>query len=110
MTSSPSSLPPNLVGSILQSHLTQRKTSVTQDSARDEQVNAAQRQSKAIDERDTTVETSDEDTRISPDSQGSGGQGREFTSPEDAAEPVLEDDTDRENEDADGIRHIDIEV
>ena len=110
MTSSPSSLPPNLVGSILQSHLTQRKTSITQDSTRDEQVNAAKRQSKAIDERDTTVETSDEDTRISPDSQGSGGQGRAFSSPEDAAEPLLEDNTDQEGKDADEIRHIDIQI
>ncbi|NLX13234.1 MAG: hypothetical protein GXY44_06205 [Phycisphaerales bacterium] len=110
MTSSPSSLPPNLVGSILQSHLTQRKTSITQDSARDEQVNAAQRQSKAIDERDTTVETSDEDTRISPDSQGSGGQGRAFTSPEDTAEPFLEEQAVQADDDADEIQHIDIQI
>ncbi len=110
MTSSPSSLPPNLVGSILQSHLTQRQTSVTQDSARAEQVNAAQRQSKAIDEADTTVETTDEDTRISPDSQGGGGQGRAFSSPENEAELLREDDSSRENEDADELRHIDIQV
>lgn len=102
-----STLPPNLVGPILQSNLTQRKAAQIQDSERNQRTNADRRQTKAIDEQDSTVETTDNDTQVHSDAEGSGSQGRPFT---ETPEPETPADEFEHNPDDDHGQHIDLEA
>jgi len=78
-----SSVPPNLVGPILQSHATQRQASDVRRAETTQQERAERLQHLATDKHDSTVETTDGDTQVHPDAEGSGGnQGRSFTEPE----------------------------
>ncbi len=81
-----SAMPPNVVGSVLQSHLTQHQVSVVRDTQESERDNASRRQASAVDEKDTTVGTTDTDTQVHTDAEGTGSQGRAFSSPEEEAE------------------------
>lgn len=78
-----SSLPPNIAGSILQSNLTQRQVSQVREKDRTQQHHAERQNIDAIDEKDSTVETSDDDTRVDTNAEGSGSMGRAFTENED---------------------------
>ncbi len=102
-----SSVPPNLVGPILQSGLVQRQVSKVRDNERAAQVNADRSQNLAIDEKDTTVETTDNDTQVHTDAEGGGSQGRAFTEPEENEEQGA---LDEERPDGDHGRHIDLEA
>ena len=97
-----STLPPNVVGSVLQSNLAQRQVSTIRDGEDSQRVMANRRQAATIDEKDTTVGTADTDTQIHTDAEGSGSQGRAFSEPQeegleqDAAESgLLTDDEGR---------------
>jgi type IV secretory pathway TrbL component len=79
-------LPPNMVGSVLQSHLAQHQVSVARETEESQRDNASRRQASAADERDTTVGTTDTDTQIHSDAEGTGSQGRAFNSPEEEVE------------------------
>ncbi len=81
-----SAMPPNVVGSVLQSHLAQHQVSAVRETEESQRDNASRRQASALDERDTTVGTTDTDTRIHSDAEGAGGQGRAFSSPEEETE------------------------
>ncbi len=80
-------MPPNVVGSVLQSHMAQHQVSATRETEESQRDNASRRQASAVDERDTTVGTTDTDTQIHSDAEGTGSQGRAFSSPEEEAEP-----------------------
>ena len=102
-----SSVPPNIVGPILQSNLAQRQVSGVRDNERAQQTNADQKQSAAINEKDSTVETTDNDTEVYADAEGQGSQGRAFTEPDqDEEEQQPEDDS----PDADQGQHIDFQA
>jgi len=101
-----SSLPPNLVGPILQSHLAQRQVSNVRNTERSQQINAERQQTAAIDEKDTTVETTDNDTAVHSDAEGQGSQGRAFTAPEEPEEPQSEPSS----PDEDQGQHIDLQA
>ncbi len=102
-----SGVPPNAIGSVLQSHLTRRTVSNVRDNEKNQEASATNRQNRAIDEKDTSIDTGDDNTRISSDAQGSGGQGRAFSSSEEEnTEQNLPDD----QQDQDGLQHIDIEA
>mgnify|MGYP006908280442 CR=1 FL=1 len=77
-----SAVPPNLVGPVLQSHLTQRQVQNVRSSEENQKASAAQRGGMATEEKDTTVETTDNDTQVYTDSEGTGSQGRAFSEPE----------------------------
>ena len=77
-----SAVPPDFVGPILQSHLAQRQVSNIRNTERAQQVHAERQQTAAIDEKDTTVETTNGDTAVHTDAEGQGSQGRAFTTPE----------------------------
>jgi hypothetical protein len=85
-----SAVPPNYVGPILQSGLTQREVSRVRDNDRAQADYAARRQSSASDEHDTTINTDDGDTQVDPDAEGTGSQGRAFTQGEEQPEPQEE--------------------
>ena len=74
-----STMPPNLAGSVLQSGLVQRNASNVRNNEEAQKVSADRRQTNAIDEQDTTVETTDADTQVHTDAEGSGSQGRAFS-------------------------------
>jgi hypothetical protein len=74
-----SSVPPNLVGPILQTPLAQRQVSALRDAERAQTANAQRQQAAALDTHDTTVETTDHDTQVHTDSEGQGSQGRSFS-------------------------------
>lgn len=104
-----SSVPPNLVGPILQSNLTQRQVSGVRDNERAQQANADRQQNAALDEKDTTVETTDDDTRVHADAEGGGSQGRAFSNPqeEQPGPEAPESDLDARGEEG---RHIDLQA
>jgi hypothetical protein len=102
-----SGVPPNSIGSVLQSHLTRRTVSNVRDTERNQAASATNRQNQAIDEKDTTIDTGDDNTRISPDAQGSGGQGRAFSSPDEENPEEIEALDDEQQGDT---PHIDIEA
>lgn len=75
------------------------------------QANAVDRQVKAVDEADTTVDTDDGDTRVFSDAEGSGGMGRPFE--EEAAaesEETSDGSTEGISQDEEGQVHLDLEA
>ncbi|UCD28318.1 MAG: hypothetical protein JSV03_14730 [Planctomycetota bacterium] len=103
-----SSIPPNLVGPILQSDLTQQQISSIRDNLRAQQADARNQQSTAVAEKDSTVETDDDDIRIHGDAEGGGSQGRYLTESEGNSENPTPCETDNFPEDQ--ITHIDLEA
>lgn len=77
-----SSVPPNLVGPILQSHLAQRQVASVRDSERASAAVNLRQQAHIIDEKGSTVETTDNDTQVYADAEGTGSQGRPSSQPE----------------------------
>lgn len=77
-----STLPPNLVGPILQTPLAQRQISNLRDSDGVQRANAQRLQTASAAEKDSTIETADNDTQVHTDSEGQGSQGRAFSDSE----------------------------
>lgn len=104
-----SAVPPNNpAGSVLQSNMMQRQASSLRDSAEGQRTNAARQQARAIDERDTTVGTTDGDSRVHTDSEGAGSQGRAFS---DGDEELVQDDVGEETTpDDDEGQHLDLQA
>ena len=75
------------------------------------QSNATQRQVKAVDEADTTVDTEDADTQVFTNSEGGGSQGRslEEESPG-IPEQAADHDEQGVTKDEDGQVHLDLEA
>lgn len=84
-----STVPPNLVGPILQSPLLQRQVAGAREIERGQEFTAQRQHTTAIDEGDATVETTDGDTQIHSDAEGAGSQGRPFSEAE--PEPELKE-------------------
>jgi hypothetical protein len=80
-------IPSDLAGSVLQTPLAQRHLSAVRDAERAQSVTAQRQQVAAVVEKDSAVETADNDTQVHTDSEGQGSQGRAFTEPEDNPEP-----------------------
>ncbi len=83
-----SSVPPNLVGPIFQTHLTQQQVSAIRQNIRKQEDEAQRVRSAAGDEKEGTVGTTDEDTRVHADAQGPGSEGRGFSASEDESEDL----------------------
>ncbi len=100
-----STLPTDIVGSVLQSHLVQRQTAAVRDTERTTSAVDLRQQANLIDEKGSTVETTDGDTQVYTDAEGSGSQGRPFS------EEPSDQPADRENRpEGDEGTHIDIEA
>lgn len=76
-----SAIPPNLVGPILQTTSMQGQVAASRSLEDAQKSSAERRQMAAVDARDSTVETTDNDTQIYADAEGSGSQGRAFSEP-----------------------------
>jgi len=102
-----STVPPNLVGPILQSGLMQRQVSPVRDNERAQETNAQRQQSNQINEKDSTVETTDDDTQVYTDAEGGGSQGRTFSEPEEAPQQPADSESNDKREEG---RLIDFEA
>jgi len=102
-----SSLPPNLVGPILQSPLAQRQIARVRDNQQAQEASLRHQQTHAVDQQDSTVETTDGDTQVHSDAEGMGSQGRAFTGdqPEQPEEAAAE-----KSPDTPEGRHIDLQA
>lgn len=91
-----SSVPPNIVGPILQSNLAQRQASGIRDNEEAQKFDAERRRAAAAAQNDGTVNTEDQDMQVDADTEGSGSQGRAFTTGEEHPESSEEDQQRRE--------------
>jgi hypothetical protein len=83
-----SAVPPNITASILQGSFAQRQVAIVRDAEQNERTSADRQQARAVDQADSTVETTDDATSIFTDSEGAGSQGRAFSgSPDETPEP-----------------------
>jgi hypothetical protein len=88
-----STLPTNIVGAVLQSTVMQRQVSTVRDTERAASTVDLRQQASIIDEKGSTVETTDGDTQIYSDAEGTGSQGRPFTPEEQKEEPAEQERT-----------------
>lgn len=108
-----SAIPPDIIGSAIQAAVTQREVAKSQDADRAGQSHASRIQTRAVAESTSNVETTDNDTQVFTDAEGSGSQGRHF---EDALE-TPEDDEETEGIPAGGVQtgpdgraHLDVQA
>lgn len=73
-----SAIPSNISASILQSTQTQQQAAGIQQAEGDAQDQAFRAEVRAVEQRDGTVFSGDDDTRINADGGGGGSQGRAF--------------------------------
>ena len=83
-----SMMPPNLVGPILQSSVMQGQLSSLRDTQEAQRASAERRHTAAVDAQDSTVETTDNDTQVYADAEGTGSQGRAFSETPEQQEPA----------------------
>ena len=102
-------IPSDIAGSALQAGFVQREASRTADAARAGQVHASERRLRAVDETAGNVETTDNDTQVYADAEGTGGQGRTF-SEESEEEIGGEVGLGQSPEAPDGPTHLDIQA
>ena len=108
-------LPPPIASSAAQTFVQSRQIATERDQRRAEQITAAQRQTKAIDEADVTVDTNDADERVYTDSEGAGSSGR-FLENADQPTPQPEDDASNTTDEngiqrsSDGTIHLDLQA
>jgi len=103
-------IPSDISTSAAQAGFKAQDVGKTNDAERAGQVNAAKRQSRIVDEVEVTVETTDDNTKVFTDAEGSGSQGRseEEPSSEDSATPEAQQRGIITDED--GTQHVDLEA
>ncbi len=106
-----STIPPNIVGPIIQSGAAQKQAARTLEGEREQQSNAVAAGNKMSEKVAETVGETDNDTRVHADAEGSGGQGR--SAGEEQAESKNDDNADADagiRRDDDGQLHVDLEA
>jgi hypothetical protein len=107
-----SEIPSDIAGSALQAGFQARNVGKARDAERAGQAHAADSRAKAVDEAGSTVETSDNDTAVFADAEGTGSKGRAWE--EELLEETEEDEEQQRakgiSTDADGQMHLDIEA
>ncbi|HOW18385.1 MAG TPA: hypothetical protein PLC79_05055 [Phycisphaerae bacterium] len=73
-----SAIPPSIPASIIQTAQAQQQATGIQKAETDSQDQAFRSEIRAVEQRDGTVFSGDEDTRVNADGGGTGGQGRPF--------------------------------
>lgn len=93
-----SAIPPNVIGSVLQSGLTQEAQSRDRDRVENDRKDAARALAGSGADDILEIEQTDtDDTQVHPDTMGAGGQGRHDPPPTD------ESDADESSSHADGL-------
>jgi hypothetical protein len=99
-----SAIPPNLAGPIMQTPFVQGQLAGIRENEEAHKTAAERRQTSAISESDSTVETTDNDTEVFADAEGSGSKGRAFSETEE------EQELDADTPPPDDGSHIDLEA
>jgi len=107
-----SAIPPSIPASIIQTAQAQQQAAGIQKAETDSQDQAFRSEIRAVEQRDGTVFSGDEDTRVTPDGGGTGGQGRPFR--EAGGEATAEQENPAGNDgitvDESGRTHLDLEA
>ncbi len=104
-------VPSEIASSAAQSGVQSREVAKGRAAARANISSAASRETKAVEEAGSTVDTEDEDNRIFTDAEGGGSQGRTFE--EGAAAEQGQGEAVSDNgitQDEDGQLHLDLEA
>ncbi len=106
-----SSIPPNVVGPIVQSNATQQQAAKALERERLQQSSAVDAGNKLSDKAADTVGETGNDTRVDADSEGTGSQGR-FAGDEQGEKKEEEDQPTESGirRDGDGQLHVDLEA
>ena len=106
-----SSIPPNVVGPILQAGTTQKQASRALENEREQQSNAVLAGSKMREQAAETVGEADNDARVHTDAEGAGSQGR-HSGEEQADDKPDEDQAPGHgiHRDDEGQLHVDLEA
>ena len=105
-----STIPPNLVGPIIQAAAAQQSASRILESERGQQTSAADAGSKARDRKTESVDEAVSDTQVYAESEGSGSQGRAYSDTEEDNSAGDATDKPGVSRDQDGNLHIDLEA
>jgi hypothetical protein len=105
-----SSVPPNIVGPILQASLQQQHAAQIEDAAQSRQSEQSSEMARKADQVAHSVEDTDDDTTVHGNAAGAGGQGRAFSEPEEDVEENEGESADQITRDEDGQIHIDIQA
>ena len=107
-----SGIPSDIAGSALQAGFQARNVAKVRDAERATQGGNTKNQIKGVDEAGSAIETSDNDTEVYADAEGTGSKGRAYE------DELLGEETDEKDEeegegistDADGQEHLDIQA
>ncbi len=106
-----STIPPNLVGPIVQSGAAQKQAARALEGEREQQSNAVAAGNKMSEKAAGTVGETDNDSRVHTDAEGSGGQGG--SAGEEHAESQPDENAESDSgirRDDDGQLHVDLEA
>ena len=106
-----STIPPNLVGPIVQSGAAQKQAARALEGEREQQSNAVVAGNKISEKAAGTVGETDNDSRVHADAEGSGGQGG--STGEEHTESKNDDNAESDagiRRDDDGQLHVDLEA
>jgi len=105
-------IPPDIASSAAQAGFQAREAAKDRDARRAGQADAAKREVRTVDESGATVETTDADTAIFTDAEGTGSQGRAFEAEEDVGEEEGDNSQggDGIKKGDDGQLHVDLEA
>ena len=104
-------IPSDIASSAAQAGYQAREVGQARGARHAASTNAVDRQVKAVDEADTTVDTDDPDARVFADAEGSGSMGRPFEE-ETTSDPETpsKESSKGITEDEDGQLHLDLEA
>jgi hypothetical protein len=108
-----SAIPPNVIGSVLQSGVTQDIQSRDRDRVENDRRDATRALTgSGADDIIEIEQTDTDDTQVHPDTMGAGGQGRHDAAPEEDSTPdaVSDDTAEGLTFDDNGHPHLDISV
>ena len=105
-------IPSDIASSAAQAGFQARQVAKERDARSAGSIDAADRQVKAVDEADSTVDTEDGDTAVFTNAEGQGGQGRSFedVADDDLAEQGEETSPNGVSTDDNGQTHLDIQA
>ncbi len=104
-----STIPPNIVGPIVQSGAAQKQAARVLEGEREQQSNAVAAGNKMSEKAAEMVGEADNDSRVHTDAEGSGGQGR--SAGEEHAESKHDENPDSGiRRDDEGQLHVDLEA
>jgi hypothetical protein len=105
-----STVPPNIVGPILQTVVQQQQAAQTDDAEKSRGNEQSQRMAQRSDRAEHTVSDTDSDTAIDAEAGQGGGQGRAFSEQPEEQAPEPQGPSDGVTHDEDGRAHVDIQA